>query len=478
MDVTGFPHQVGGHFGLLTCPGHVCKPLNQREFAFYLQMDKRLLPYAPQCCGRIKVNLCSFSDGALLMCTDSVVKCHRTESEGTSSSCSAENSLDGDITSTGDGSSLMASLPFQSLPMTFRVKKCGRVEVAEKKATNLWAGQCQSKVVQKLLKGYDKWFMVLEDVVSFYRRPCVIDLKMGTRQYGDDASAQKRFSQTQKCRQSTSALMGIRLVGLQIYDPVTQQYTYINKFEGRRMDRLKFYDELLIFFRQAGRSRITQLIGRLENLKGVLLAAEGFRFFSSSLLIAYDGDEPAMDERTRTHNDHYSHPDISLAMIDFAHSTFQGFMEDKLYTGVDEGYLLGMDSLITILKAILDETLVRSDKMISSLLTSPIDDGGTAMDEVLSNPEAPIVIKMPNNGSVVPGNQPIVLRSPIKRKRSLYEENREEKSREEFHKDAEEGSKIAVLITSPEEVNSVQTLADKEIGSGVEIKRSASENAL
>ncbi|KAI1708181.1 inositol polyphosphate kinase domain-containing protein [Ditylenchus destructor] len=474
MDVTGFPHQVGGHFGLLTCPGHVCKPLNQREFAFYLQMDKRLLPYAPQFCGRMKVNLCSFSDGALLMCTDSVVKCHRTEIEGTSSSCSAENSLDGDITCTADERSLlMTSSPFPPFPMTFRVKKCGKVEVAEKKATNLWAGQCQSKVVQKLLKGYDKWFMVLEDVVSFYRRPCVIDLKMGTRQYGDDASAQKRFSQTQKCRQSTSALMGIRLVGLQIYDPVTQQYTYINKFEGRRMDRLKFYDALLIFFRQAGRSRLTQLIGRLENLKGVLLVSEGFRFFSSSLLIAYDGDEPAKEERASTHS-HYSHPDISLAMIDFAHSTFQGFMEDKLYTGVDEGYLLGMDSLITILKAILDETLVRSDKMISSFLTSPSDDGGAAMDVVLSNPEAPIVIKMPNNGSAVPSNQPIVLRSPIKRKRSLYEEHRDEKSREEFYKEAE-GSKIAVLITSPEEdVNSVQTWEEKEI----EIKRSASENAL
>ncbi|KAI1693934.1 hypothetical protein Ddc_22468 [Ditylenchus destructor] len=91
------------------------------------------------------------------------------------------------------------------------------------------------------------------------------------------------------------------------------------------------------------------------------------------------------------------------------------------------------------------------------------------MDVVLSNPEAPINIKMPNNGSPASGNQPIVLRSPIKRKRSLYDEHRDEKSREEFYKEAE-GSKIAVLITSPEEnVNYVQTLEEKEI----EIKRSA-----
>ncbi|KAI1707016.1 c2H2-type zinc-finger domain-containing protein [Ditylenchus destructor] len=63
---------------------------------------------------------------------------------------------------------------------------------------------------------------------------------------------------------------------------------------------------------------------------------------------------------------------------------------------------------------------------------------------------------------------------PIKRKRSLHDEHRDEKSGEEFYKEAE-GLKIAVLITSPEEeVNSVQTLEEKEI----EIKRSASENEL
>lgn len=37
-------------------------------------------------------------------------------------------------------------------------------------------------------------------------------------------------------------------------------------------------------------------------------------------------------------------------MIDFAHATFKGFLDDKYYNGVDEGYLLGLDSLISILE--------------------------------------------------------------------------------------------------------------------------------
>lgn len=99
------------------------------------------------------------------------------------------------------------------------------------------------------MNGYDKWFILLEDIVSGFIRPCVVDLKMGTRQYGDDASAQKRISQHQKCRQSTSEEMGVRMVGMQLYDRNAKQNVYVNKYEGRRMNRVQFSTALSIFLR-------------------------------------------------------------------------------------------------------------------------------------------------------------------------------------------------------------------------------------
>lgn len=51
MEVFGFPHQVGGHFGLLKCCSHVCKPFNHREYLFYLQLDESLRPFTACCCG-------------------------------------------------------------------------------------------------------------------------------------------------------------------------------------------------------------------------------------------------------------------------------------------------------------------------------------------------------------------------------------------------------------------------------------------
>ena len=57
---------------------------------------------------------------------------------------------------------------------------------------------------------------MLENVASKFERPCVLDLKMGTRQHGDDASAEKRHRQMAKCAASTSASLGVRLCGMQV----------------------------------------------------------------------------------------------------------------------------------------------------------------------------------------------------------------------------------------------------------------------
>ena len=45
---------------------------------------------------------------------------------------------------------------------------------------------------------------------------------------------------------------------------------------------------------------------------------------------------------------------VTMKMIDFAHSTFEGFMDDPiLHEGPDAGYIKGLDSLLTILQSAL-----------------------------------------------------------------------------------------------------------------------------
>lgn len=83
------------------------------------------------------------------------------------------------------------------------------------KPNNPWSMQVYQRDQQKMKHDDHKEYIMIEDLTDGIHFPCVLDLKMGTRQHSVYATSAKAASQTRKCQQSTSAALGVRVCGMQ-----------------------------------------------------------------------------------------------------------------------------------------------------------------------------------------------------------------------------------------------------------------------
>uniref|UniRef100_H0XDM6 Kinase n=1 Tax=Otolemur garnettii TaxID=30611 RepID=H0XDM6_OTOGA len=390
VQLEPFLHQVGGHMSVMKYDEHtICKPLVSREQRFYESLPLAMKRFTPQYKGTVTVHLWKDSQGHLSLVANPLKENQEPFKVSTESAAVAIWQTLQQTTSGSGSTCVLAQLacsPKEShspMKVPLRPQSHPNTQVSllvdedvngnqvEKKSFNPWGLHCHQAHLTRLSSEFPenkrhRRFLLLENVVSQYTHPCVLDLKMGTRQHGDDASEEKKARHMKKCAQSTSARLGVRICGMQVYQTDKKHFLCKDKYYGRKLSVEGFRQALYQFLHDGTRLRVELLgpiLSQLQALLSVIRSQSSYRFYSSSLLIIYEGQEPSERTSGSLHPQeapqvtHSSSPrglaKVDIRMIDFAHTTYKGsWNEHTTYDGPDSGYIFGLENLIRILQDI------------------------------------------------------------------------------------------------------------------------------
>ncbi|OAL29533.1 hypothetical protein AYO22_01947 [Fonsecaea multimorphosa] len=248
--------------------------------------------------------------------------------------------------------------------------------------------------------------IVLENVVSGFKHPNVLDVKLGVRLWDDDAPMAKRRKLDDVAARTTSGSLGFRLAGMKLWagtEPESQEvevaptekeyvevkngYKSYNKFYGQSFSAETVVDAFKTYFGGAvvqddptttkkkvrfkhprAEFLIRRFIRETESVQYVLEDEES-RMYSASVLMVYEGDPETLeasiakeeedmpeqqdedddeeeddddDEDVRPHKVH------ELRLIDFAHARWTPG------EGPDQNALTGIRSLLRLLRDLVE----------------------------------------------------------------------------------------------------------------------------
>lgn len=233
----------------------------------------------------------------------------------------------------------------------------------------------------------DGFYINMENLILPFEKPNIIDLKLGTRLYDDNANEAKREKMILNASSTTSLKTGLKICGLQIRDNETNKTMKIGKDYGRKLTPNNLPQAILRFLLSYTNSScyhksdldkeeqemdqsvfihpdplalkfISLVLKQVVALQQVIEQCP-VRIYGCSLCLIFDSlTLPADHSHDHVHDHDHDHdhdttsPHFSIHLIDFAHSTC---VDPEL--GVDTCLMTGINTLIRILQEFLNRHL-------------------------------------------------------------------------------------------------------------------------
>ena len=206
-------------------------------------------------------------------------------------------------------------------------------------------------------------YILLNNVTTNFSKPCVLDIKLGTKTFEPDAPDEKKSYELKKYPPQSN--FGFRLTAMRIYDPLNSKagvmgYVYYPKHFGRSLETRESIKEALVLFlgginlpkkiRANRSSAIQRILSRLKMIKGWFRDNNSFLFCGSSILIIYEGDTIRNE--------------VDGIELDMARAKMIDFGRVRRHPGGDAGYLRGVTQLIILLEEILKESFLETSTYI------------------------------------------------------------------------------------------------------------------
>lgn len=158
--------------------------------------------------------------------------------------------------------------------------------------------------------------VVLENVAAGFKKPNILDVKLGARLWADDAPMSKRVRLDKVAGETTSKPLGFRIAGMRTYPSAlingetSDDYRFYDKMYGRTFSAKNIAQGFEEYFQlEKGvkpKGTIRKVIRRfIEDLRAIesVIEKEESRMYSTSLLFVYEGDQQALQDAFETERD-------------------------------------------------------------------------------------------------------------------------------------------------------------------------------